>query len=488
MKAFLTMKRLVIPVLLVVGIITLASCVNPTGPATTSYGDGGEDAFPGAGAGTAVDGTTGSLLVSIGSGGGFGASTVFPTLDVSAVASYRVVVTDGPAGAPVPAPVFIAADPLTGQPASALAIGELVPGAWTVDVEGFDSSGGLIVHGTAEDVSIVAGGETAIVVSLGYIADGEGGFDIVIEWPTAQKIQNVEYRLDDDPWTVISGSQFSLSADGETTSLSISESARAAGVYWFTVRLDAGALATWERYRAMVDEKLYIYRNVVTTETIALTADHFSFRPPDPGSFEDLEDSGAINIDPDDGAITYNPDGYDLGDSAGDITVDPDDGSITFENNGERGAYLATPGVSKARLELSEVNSPTGNRWEIAFHGELDEQDRFSGYTVRFNLNPGTVEIVQWLDGAALGAATDVSVKNAINLQQTLDAVTVEVDGPQVVVTLVQGGITLQVFNVGDLTAIAPDTTNARTEGILGLQAGGSTSLTIGGLKLFVLD
>jgi hypothetical protein len=477
-------RWLVLRALLIGGLAVLASCANPTGPATASD-ESGDGAPPVSG----TPGEAGSVRVSIGSGDGLSASTIFPDQDLSAVASYRVSATDGPAGAPIPPPAFIAADEVTGQPASSLAIGEVVPGTWTIEVEGLDPSGEPIFHGAAQGVSVVAGQETTASITLGYIADGEGGFEITIEWPTGQNIKNVEYHLGPGPWSVVSGSEFELSPDGETTSAVISGSGFEAGSYRLTARLDAGTMVAWERYRAMIDERLYIYRGIATTTTITLGANAFSFRPPDPGSWEDLEDSGGINIEPD-GGITFNPEGYDPAAGGNNIDVDPDDGSVTFSNAGERRLYMDTPEVTHGRLELTDAGMTTGNGWGIYVHGALDGSNRYSGYTIQFDPGLGNRIVVrQWRTNTEYNAFLNVGADGlGIDLYQPMD-VTVTVNGGTLLVEVTQAGTgTVEVFNETDITAIANFPGDARTSGFMGFRAWSGTDLTVGGVKLYVFD
>lgn len=477
-------RWLVLRALLISGLAVLASCANPTGPSTAS--DEGGD---GAGSVSGTNGEAGSVLVSLGSGGGLSASTIFPDQDLTAVASYRVSVSGGPIGANLPAPAHAAAHAATGQPVAGLTIGDIIPGTWTIEVEGLDQDGEPIFHGATEGVSVVAGQETSAAVTLGYIAFGEGGFAITISWPTDQNIKNVEYRLGPGPWSVVSGSQFELSPDGETTSAVISGAGYEAGSYRLTARLDAGTMVAWERYRAMIEEQLYVYQGIVTTAALSLSSEAFSFRPPDPGSWEDLEDSGGINIEPD-GGITFNPEGYDPAAGGNNITVDPDDGSITFSNAGERRLYMDTPEVTHGRLELTDAGMTTGNGWGIYVHGALDGANRYSGYTIQFDPGLGNRIVVrQWRTNTEYNAFLNVSAADlGIDLFQPMD-VTVTVNGGALLLEVTQAGNgTVEVFNETDITAIANFPGDARTSGFMGFRAWSGTDLTVGGVKLYVFD
>jgi hypothetical protein len=66
--------------------------------------------------------------------------------------------------------------------------------------------------------------------------------------------------------------------------------------------------------------------------------------------------------------------------------------------------------------------------------------------------------------------------------------VVIEIDGPLLSVTVTQNGTTATIMDEVNVVTSAPDSAAARTDGVLGLRAWGGNDLTIGSMKLYVLD
>jgi hypothetical protein len=446
----------------------LAACTNPlspqlsSGPKTDAAGEG-----------------TGAMVVSV-APSGVRPATLLPDFQLSAVETYRVSLSDGPPGAAVPGSREVAAEDSGAFPGEVV-FEDLVPGDWTVTVEGLDDTGIVVLRGEAPDQNVPLGARLNVNVTLGLLETGSGSYELTVTWPTDQNVKAIQYRFDGGGWNVIASDSFA-DLGGGLSGVTIAGDL-AAGSYWITVRLDMGELFD-QRYRAYVDERLYVYANLQTSETIPLTASDISDPPPEPGSWEELEEDGAIEIG-EDGGISYNPDGYDYASGGNNIDVDPDTGSITYSGSGERRLFMQMPSVTAARLELTGVDMDQGNGWGVCFHGSENASGQFSGYTLQFDPGLGDQIVVrQWINNTEYTPFFAVDAADVgVDLYAPMD-VNVHVNGPELRVD-VDG---TEIINISDLVSMANFPSSAPTEGFLGLRGWSNTDLTVEDLTLYVLD
>lgn len=468
------------PVLIALAAITLlAACTSPFGPSQEEISSP-EQAGEGLGTVTLLVGGPGRH-------GELGANTIFPEIDISGIDTYRVTFTEGPAGA---APPVVEVPAATGgmllQP---IVVGDVVPGTWHVTVEALEN--GLVrLRGAQSSVAVSAGSISEIDVTLEPVEEGQGSISFSVQWPEDFPMAAVEYRLETDGatsgWITIPTADFSSA--GGLYSAPIHVPAVSAGVHLFSIRLDAGALR-WNRYRALAEEIVYVYDGTTTSATFSLTANAFAIRPPEPGSWEELEQEGIIVINPD-GSVSFTEEGYNYAAGGGNISVDPEDYSITFSGSGERRLYMNMPGVTSARLEIRDAHMTQGNGWGVFFHGsEQTQGTSFSGYTLQFDPGLGNRIVVrQWVNGGE--RAPFISVEAAtlgIDLYQPKN-VFLQVDGPALLVQVEHppGSPPLTVIEESDITSMPGVTGAARSEGFMGLRNWSSTDLTIGEIKLFI--
>ena len=446
-------------------ILMLGACTNPMSPGSNLE--------------TVNRAGTGGTLIVGAVPGDLTGSTIFPTVNLGEIATYRFSLSGGPSGASVPAASEVVAD-AGGSFSGTVAFSDLVPGEWTATAEAVNGSDETLLSGSEESVTIVAGATASVEVSLGPAASGTGSYSVTISWPTDENAKAVEYSLDGEPWQRMEEGSFAES--GALSEVTITGTGVPAGDYIFTARLDMGSLV-WNRYRAYIDTRLQVRGNLETTATRSLTAADLSSRPPDPGSWEELEDNGDIEVAPD-GGITFLPGGYDEAQGGGSIDVDPD-GSITYSGSGERRLYMEMPDVTHGRLEITGADFDTGNGWGIFFHGGEDASGRYSGYTLQFDPGLGNQIVVRrWVTNTEYAPFIQVA-STATELYSPMDVI-LEINGPQLRVE-VNGN---EIINETDLTGAAngPGTPTPRESGFLGIRGWSGTDLTIEDLTLYVFD
>lgn len=248
----------------------------------------------------ALPGDTGGLTISGIYTGTSGASnaisyTVFGSVSLDDVEQYEVTVTDGPGGGgDQTAEVAADADGF----AATVEFEDLVPGEWTVDVTGYDDAGAPIVRGSAP-VIVERGEYTAVDVPVApTTGEGDGDMTLDIEWPTQE--------AGDYPTTdVVTGFSYSIvgldgqnddrdsdgvvqlddidsepaysheEGDGEHT-LTIDKEGFDSGAYFVQVELTTDSHSPYGT-AARYDEVWYVYDNLTTEHTVALTESDFSF-------------------------------------------------------------------------------------------------------------------------------------------------------------------------------------------------------------------
>ncbi len=165
-------KRTIRLAILVGAIAVLAACINPF--SSSSSGDGGGEAAAGNG-GTQL----GSLVIN--PGGGVGASTVAPDLDlISQISTYNVTLTnESPGGvAPITVNGYVVGDPING----------IFPGTWELSVAGLNGSGQTIATGvptSGNPITVTAGGTANVAVELAPAQSATGELAVTLSWGAA---------------------------------------------------------------------------------------------------------------------------------------------------------------------------------------------------------------------------------------------------------------------------------------------------------------
>jgi len=385
---------------------------------------------------SAASAVGGRVVVSAGSdsrSAAIGALTVFPDFETSAILSYKITLSSDA----LDNLVTVVNDLDNGAFPEEVQLVDVIPGTWTVTVSGYDhedpehENANELVRGQADDAVVTAGNTTSVgPIPLGHLEGGEGSYAVTVTWPTNQDVQKAEYRLDDGSeqglW-VLYEDDFEELEDGARRSMTIGDDARDAGSFWLTVRLDDG--------RTYVDELVYVYANLVSTETINLSAQDFPAQEVTEESIiQAITEQIEENIDPenedsdfqiaqgDDGDYVYvgtgggtlefdqinaggtisfevRSEGYQGGnlnntvsvtweDEAGDEQVIESTVRYPYETNGgddkvllgagELGDY----GLDENGFKRIEFNIPEHSGFKIEFQGGTDRSYTFGGFEV----------------------------------------------------------------------------------------------------------
>jgi hypothetical protein len=170
-------------------------------------------------------------------------------------------------------------DPVTATEASVSV--ELVVGTWDIAVEGLDTEGSVVAEGEATGVVIEERKTTPVVIVLEGLQTGTGTIDVTITWPAEVTVNELDVRLDGAP---VGPEHVSTTA----TSVRYGEQ-KAAGDYELKISLDVGG-----SYPTVVTEVVYVFGNVTTQRTIALSQADFTSAPPAPTGL--LATAGAAEV------------------------------------------------------------------------------------------------------------------------------------------------------------------------------------------------
>lgn len=273
-------RLLLFPIL--VALVSLAGCTAPFDPGRSVLGD-----LMGSLGGLRITRVTGTTVTGESL---FGAQTALPVLDYSDVAALRFTLTDGPGDAEdrtvvVLDPEFDGAGNLTDP----VEIADLVPGTWTLIVEGLNGDpdqpgSGVFLRGTTEIT--VSAGEFAELpsVTVQLVDDeGDGNWELTLEWPGEEDpdyaitdvVSEIAYRVEGGAWTTINAP--AVPDADEIYRLVIGEQDWTPGDYQISVELWAGDKPAPYNVVARYDEIWRIYSNTTTRKTVALTATEFAY-------------------------------------------------------------------------------------------------------------------------------------------------------------------------------------------------------------------
>jgi len=190
---------------------------------------------------------TGQLNLSVGTG----AKSILPT--GASIASYSAAGT-GPSGA------TLATTSSTGS----FTIGNLVPGPWTIHVDGLDASNTVIASGSTT-VTIVTGTTATSSVDL-VPPTGTGTLTLAASWPSGQTVDSVAGTLTPDGGTARA---ITLAISG--SSATYTNASLASGSYLLVVNFRKGGVPV----ASTKTEAVVLYKGKTSSGTFDLTAADF---------------------------------------------------------------------------------------------------------------------------------------------------------------------------------------------------------------------
>jgi len=157
---------------------------------------------------------------------------------------------------------------------------------------------------------------------------------------------------------------------------------------------------------------------------------------------------------------------------------------------------MATGDVGTARLSIDDVQATNSGGWGVAFWGgysQTGEYGEYNGYTLQFDKGLGDrIVIRQWVDGRAQGVELTPFVNVAaadfgIDLFSPMD-VALDLNSGALTLDVTQSGVTVRVFDIPDLPAIATQPLVARSSGFLGVRTWNNAQLSIGHMAVTFLE
>lgn len=258
--------------------LTAVGCSNPFG---SSDGSGSSE----------TDAATGGIIVRPSTG--VGAQTVFPDFseeDLSRVEAYTITMSAEFSDDGATDRVMDLDADEAGQPEGA-EFEDLVPGAWTVTVEGFEDSerNDKLVQGS-QSVTVERGTVKNVEVVVRPVDDeGEGTIEFTLTWPAS--IGNDGYRedgeyvngytvtlanADNDDTIELEDGDVSFSADERKLTIETEQTVVPAGRYYLTVALTSDASEPFNVV-ARYDELWHIAGNTTSTNSVELVESDLSF-------------------------------------------------------------------------------------------------------------------------------------------------------------------------------------------------------------------
>ncbi|MFO8063016.1 MAG: hypothetical protein R6V29_00100 [Spirochaetia bacterium] len=126
---------------------------------------------------------TGGLRISGVASGGVSTQTVFPSFELTDVASYEVSLSNGPSGSTDPNTIDVAANDSDGQFADTVAFEDLVPGDWDLTVDGYDADGNKVVSNGGQTISITRGEYNETTATVELLDGASGNLAAEVTWP-----------------------------------------------------------------------------------------------------------------------------------------------------------------------------------------------------------------------------------------------------------------------------------------------------------------
>lgn len=218
----------------------------------------------------------------------FSAQTALPVLDYDDLGALRFTLTDGPVGADdrtvvLPDPAFDA----EGDLETPVEIRDLVPGEWTLTVEGLtEESGVVLVRGTS-NVTVAAGEfEDIGIVSVQLVDDaGDGNWELTITWPPESDpdyaitdvVTQIRYRVGEGgSWQTVNQPNSGWETENDVYTHVLS-GADTPGTYLVSVELVAGENAAPYSVVARYDEIWRVYSNLTTRKTVDFDTADFAY-------------------------------------------------------------------------------------------------------------------------------------------------------------------------------------------------------------------
>jgi len=215
--------------------------------------------------------TSGLLTVTIGDAGSSAARTIVPgASDLPAIATYELTLTC--TGATTATGTYTA-------PALSGTFKYLVPGTWTISVIG-KTAAGLIVASGSNTVDITATQTAAVNVTLAYITANvasPGGMSLTLTFPKSVGIDSVDASI--DGVAVDPALQITDNGDANSKIVCVASSiATASPLVRISLKKSGVVLLTWV-------ERVWVYKNITTTNSSSLAFESFNTAPPVPVDF-----------------------------------------------------------------------------------------------------------------------------------------------------------------------------------------------------------
>lgn len=164
-------------------------------------------------------------------------------------------------------------------------------GEWTITVNGKTSGGVIIASGTST-ITVALPGPTAATVSLAYTtadASNSGSIDITLLFPKSVGITGVEATLDGDAVSPA----LTVSDNGDTNNkvvCTLSGITLASPLLRIQLKKGSATMLYWA-------ERIWVYKNITTTNVSTLASTDFELAPPAPVSLSAaLQADGSVSL------------------------------------------------------------------------------------------------------------------------------------------------------------------------------------------------
>ena len=167
----------------------------------------------------------------------------------------------------------------------------LDPGEWTITANGKTAGGVTIASGTAT-VTVALPGPTAATVNLDYTtadASNSGSIDIILLFPKSVGITGVEATLDGDAINPA----LTVADNDDTNNMvvcTLSDITRASPLLRIQLKKGSATMLYWA-------ERVWVYKNITTTNVSTIASTDFGLAPPAPESLTAaLQADGSVSI------------------------------------------------------------------------------------------------------------------------------------------------------------------------------------------------
>ena len=223
------------------------------------------------------------LTVTIGSPGASASRTIVPDAsDLPVIAAYELTMT---CAGQTTKTVTYAAPTLTGS------IALPVAGTWTVTVIGKTAGGSMVASGSSV-VDIAAFSPASVTITLAYLPADDthtGSMSITLIFPKSLGIDSVDASVDGIPIDP----ELQISDNGDTNDKVVcvaTSVGTAAPLVRISLKKNDAVLLTWV-------ERVWVFRNITTTNSTVLPASSFNTAPEAPSNLAaELRDNGTVRL------------------------------------------------------------------------------------------------------------------------------------------------------------------------------------------------